>query len=183
MLKYLLIVLMATGAFASNYKLDKEHSNIGFVVKHFSISQIRGQFDDYEATIEFDESTKALIAANVSIKSSSINTQNSQRDNHLRDDSMLGSKKYPELKFSLSGFEATGEGTGKVKGELEIKGVSREVELNYSFGGLAKNRAGVDIVGFSLNGEIERASFGVNGAPGAVAPTVLLDIQVEAQKQ
>ena len=95
------------------------------------------------------------------------------------------SAKFPQIKFTMKSFENEGDGEGKIKGDLTIRDVTRPVELDYEFSGTGKNRKGVEIIGFSLEGEIKRSDF--NFAPEsstvALGDKIKINIDIEAVKK
>ncbi len=144
---------MSTGS-KTTWKLDKAHSEISFKVKHMMISTITGHFDDFNATVETD--TKDFINADFSFisKTASINTKNSDRDKHLKSDDFFNAEKYPELKFKSTSFDGS-----TLTGDLTIRDVTKEIELDVDFNGIAVDPYGQTKVGFEINAIINRKDF------------------------
>ncbi|ANE35522.1 putative periplasmic protein (YceI-like domain) [Campylobacter iguaniorum] len=165
---------------AAIYDLDKAHSNVNFKVKHLSISNVNGKFSDANAQIDLDNGVINSLSA--TIKTSSVNTDNDARDNHLQQADFFDSKQYPDMKFVMEKFVKDGENEGKVIGNLTIKNVTKPVTLDYEFGGKAKNMQGKNVIGFSLEGEIKRSDF--NFAPSSsnavLSDKIKINIDVEA---
>jgi polyisoprenoid-binding protein YceI len=92
--------------FAGNYNVDKSHSNVGFKVKHMMISNVKGNFNDFKGSFEYDEKTKTLKSLNGEIQVASINTDDKKRDDHLRAPDLFDAKKFPLITFKLTKIEA-----------------------------------------------------------------------------
>jgi polyisoprenoid-binding protein YceI len=155
---FLTLGLIASGAAAKEYILDTAHSSVGFTVKHMMISSVKGTFGSYDADIAFDPSTKKFTTLNARIKADSINTANQKRDEHLRSADFFEVEKYPSIDFAMSSYDAT---TGKMKGNLSIRGTTRPVELQTTINGIIKDMQGNERVGFTLEGLVDRKEFGL----------------------
>lgn len=172
------------------YLIDPAHTRIGFSVKHMGLSRVRGVFSDFEGTVTIGES-EADTSAEFTIQATSIDTGQSQRDEHLRSNDFLDMPNHPTLEFRSTKVELDGD-TWKVLGDLTIRGVTRSVTLDAEFEG-----AGPDIlgnaeqprIGFSAETTINREDFGVNWnqameAGGlVVGKEVKIELNVEAVRQ
>ncbi len=184
LIKLGLVLVLASGAlFASTYNVDTSHSTVDFKVKHMMVSNTKGTFDEFKGSFEYDEETKVLKSLNGEIKVASINTSNKKRDDHLRADDIFDAKKYPNITFKLTKIDGD-----DAYGDLTIKGVTRNVKLDFENGGTVKDPWGVERAGFSLSGKIKRADFGLTynsilEAGGvAIGEVVKLDIEMEGIK-
>ena len=97
----LLVVLVACGAAfaADEYKIDPVHSRVGFAVKHMVVNTVHGRFTDYNGIIVYDDKDPSKSSVNVTIKTASINTDNTGRDTDLRSANFLDVEKFPEITF------------------------------------------------------------------------------------
>lgn len=86
------VSLLSTGLFAKEYTLDKAHTDVGFKIKHLQISNVKGNFKDYSAVIDFDPASAEFKKLDVTIKIASVNTENQTRDNHLQQDDFFKAK-------------------------------------------------------------------------------------------
>ncbi len=111
------------------YELDPAHSSAHFSIRHMMISNVRGEFAKISGTIKFDRENPINSSVEASIDASSINTRDAQRDTHLKSADFLDVDKSPALVFRSKQIEP-GHGGGKVKGDLTIRGVTREVTLD-----------------------------------------------------
>lgn len=173
-------VIASTALFAGTYNVDASHSNVGFKVKHMMISNVVGKFDKFDGTFEYDEKTKTLKSLVGNIDVNSINTENEKRDAHLKDSDFFAAKDFNNIKFELAKIEGH-----KVFGKLTIRGITKDVELDFENNGTVKDPWGNTRVGLALSGKINRMDYGLKynkvlEAGGvAVDEIVKLDIQLE----
>jgi len=173
-------MLFVSSLFAGNYTIDKSHSSVGFKVKHMMISNVKGTFDTFKGSFEYDEKTNTLKSLTSEIEVASINTANKKRDAHLKADDIFNAKKYPKITFTLTKVE---EDTAY--GKLTMKGVTKEIKLDFEAGGSIINHRGKQVAGFALYGKLKRSDFNITWnkvleAGGvAVGDTVKLEIEVE----
>lgn len=181
----LAVSLLSTGLFAKEYTLDKAHTDIGFKIKHLQISNVKGNFKDYSAVIDFDPKSAEFKKLEATIKVASVNTENETRDNHLRQDDFFKAKKYPNMTFTMKKYEKISNEKGKMIGTLTLAGVSKDISLETEIGGFAKGKDGKEKVGFSLSGKIKRSDFkfAPNTSTLTLGDEVKLDIEAEANEK
>ncbi|TQR30607.1 protein yceI precursor [Campylobacter sp. MIT 99-7217] len=150
--------LFATSLSATEFTLDKTHTNVGFKIKHLQISNVSGNFKDYEGLIDFDEASKSFNKIQATIKVASVDTDNQTRDNHLQQDDFFKAKKYPDMTFVMKSYKKVSDTEGKVTGTLTIAGVKKDITLDAEIGGIGEQR-GTKKLGFSLSGMIKRSDF------------------------
>lgn len=167
MLKRLLItiaaVVMTISAIdAAEWKIDATHSTIGFEVKHLVISRIRGQFQEFDCNLNFDNS--AIEAGNVefTVQTASIDTDNEDRDKHLRTGEFFDTESHPTMTFKSSKVVKGDDNKFKLVGVLTIRGVTKEVTFDCEFYGVVKDPWGNTKSGFSAHAEINRQDFKVS---------------------
>ena len=146
----------------TKWVIDPTHSEIGFKIKHLMITNVSGKFDSFEAEVhtEGDDFTTAQIEAK--IKTASINTNNLQRDEHLRNSDFFEVDKHPEIIFSSTKVEKTSSENYVVYGNLSLKGTVKPVKLNVEYSGATKDLWGNQKAGFVISGKINRTEFGLN---------------------
>jgi polyisoprenoid-binding protein YceI len=120
------------------------------------ISTVSGNFEKFDTKVEANENDFTNADINVEVDVSSINTNNTDRDNHLKSDDFFNAEKFPVLKFKSKKFD--GE---KLVGDLTIRDVTKEVILETEFNGIAVDPYGQTKAGFELSGEINRKDFGL----------------------
>jgi polyisoprenoid-binding protein YceI len=156
--KLTLASILAVGTLlAGTYNIDKSHSSVGFKVKHLMISNVGGKFDKFNGSFEYDEKTKTLKSLVGNIEVNSINTDNEKRDAHLKSADFFDAKNHPKLTFTLSKIDED-----KAYGLITIRGVSKDIVLDFENNGSIKDPWGNTRVGLELNGKINRKDFGLN---------------------
>ncbi len=151
----------ATGT-QTKWKIDPAHSEILFKVKHLMITNVKGEFRKFEAEIISDGDDFSDAKINAVIDSSSIFTNNEDRDTHLKSDDFFDIENYPELRFESTEVNKLDAENYQLKGNLTIRGESREVSLDVELGGIIKDPNGNEKAGFSLSGKINRKDWGLN---------------------
>lgn len=143
------------------YKIDPLHSVIGFRVKHMMISNVNGNFNDFDATMvsDTDDFTDAKITFECDVNS--ISTNISDRDAHLKSDDFFSAENYPKINF-VSTKIIKNDDDYKIKGLLTIKGIEKEVELKAEYGGNDVDLYGQTKFGFEMEGAIKRSEFGLS---------------------
>jgi polyisoprenoid-binding protein YceI len=182
-------LIMVTAAMAGDtYKIDPVHSRVGFMVKHLVISNVRGNFVDFSGTIIYDPIDLAKSSVDVSINAASINTDNPDRDKHLKSPDFFDVEKFPEITFKSDHIEKKGEKFVAV-GKLTMRGVTKEVTIPFDFLGTAKDPQGNLRIGFEGATSVNRQDYGIswnkaldNGGV-LVGDEVKIDLSVEAVKQ
>ena len=143
---------------AAQYDLDLSHSSVGFSVKHLMITNVKGEFKEYDAKIDFDEKTKSFNKLEAVINTASIDTGIEKRDNHLRSEDFFLSDKFPQMKFVMNSYKAKNDG-GIVTGNLTIRGITKPVKLEVEDLATIKDFQGNNRVGFTLKGKINRMDY------------------------
>lgn len=157
-----MLVLIGTSLYAGDiYVLDVAHSKVGFSVKHMMISNVEGNFGAFEGTIEFDGKDITTLKANISVDVASINTNNADRDNHLKSPDFFDAANHPKATF-VSKKVVTRDGKNYLIGDLTIRGVTREVEIEFVYNGKITDPWGNTRIGFEANANINRKDFGVS---------------------
>ncbi|MBL0686675.1 MAG: polyisoprenoid-binding protein [Sulfurospirillum sp.] len=185
MKKILLIVLFLSSAvFASTYEVDMAHSKVGFKVKHMMISNVYGSFANYDATIDYDENSKKFKTLDANIEVSSINTENTDRDKHLKSAEFFDTEKFPTIGFKLLSIDKN-----KAIGELSIKKITKKVTFDFQNNGTVKDPWGNTRLGFSLETKINRKEFGLTSnklletGGLVVGDEVAITVDIEAKKK
>jgi polyisoprenoid-binding protein YceI len=184
---WLAVLALASSAWAADeYKIDPVHSKVGFAVKHMAISTVEGRFTDFNGSILYDDKDPSKSSVSVTIKTSSINTDNTSRDNDLRSANFLEAEKYPEITFKSKSVEKKGNGY-VAHGTLTIKGVSKDVDLAFTLNGPIDTGRG-KAMGAEAGLTINRQDYGVTwskslaGGELVVANDVIIKINVEARQ-
>lgn len=163
------------------WKVDPSHSEVQFKVKHLVISTVTGNFNSYEGKIEAEgdnfENAKAYFSADID----SISTNNEDRDNHLLSDDFFNAGEYPQMNFESTSFEKVGDNQYKVTGDLAIRDVTKEVELEAVHGGTVEDPYGNTKAGFEISGTINRKEFNLTWNAVTEAGNVVVGDDVKLQ--
>ncbi|KQL34985.1 YceI family protein [Psychrobacillus sp. FJAT-21963] len=143
----------------TKFNLDAAHSSIDFSVKHMMVSKVKGSFTNFTADLEgtAEDLTGATISFDIDVKS--INTNNEDRDNHLRSGDFFDTEKYQSIKFVATDIKKTDDGEYDVTGDMTIKGVTKPVTFEVEYGGKGTNPWGQEVVAFSADTKINRKDF------------------------
>ena len=142
------------------WTLDPTHSELQFKVKHLMITTVTGSLKSFSAALTStgDEFTNAAISFSGDI--SSLDTGNTDRDNHLKSGDFFDAEKFPTLDFKSTSMEKDGSDY-LIKGDLTIKETTKQVKLIAEFGGIATDPWGNTKAGFTLSAKINRSEFGL----------------------
>lgn len=154
------ISVVAPSVYAEKYELDKAHTNISFTAPHLMVSKVRGEFEQFQGTFEFDEKSQKLDKINVSIKADSVNTHEADRDKHLRSPDFFDVTKFPELKFKSTKIHFENSKPDKIEGDLTIRGVTKNVTLDVDYKGAVTDPWGQRVIAFDAETKINRKDYG-----------------------
>jgi len=144
-----------------SWKIDPAHSEINFTVRHMMISNVRGRFEAFTGTVEFDQQNPANSSVDVQIEAASVNTREAQRDTHLRSADFFDAETHPYLTFKSKKVEVVDDSHGRITGDLTIHGVTKEVVLDTEFNGMSQSPWGFSSAGFSATTKINRNDWGL----------------------
>lgn len=145
----------------SAWNLDPTHSEAQFKVKHLVISTVTGSFNKFESHLSKENENWENTNVTFSVDVHSIDTNNVDRDGHLKSADFFDVANHPNMTFNSTEFKMTDENIYNVTGNLTIKGVTKEVTLIATFGGEMVDPYGNHKAGFEVTGEISRESFGL----------------------
>jgi polyisoprenoid-binding protein YceI len=169
----------------TTWKIDPAHSELQFKVKHLMISTVTGYFNNFNLEVQAngdDFATASNIVFTADIDS--INTNNEQRDGHLKSAEFFDAARFPQLRFEGDKLEVKGD-EGTLYGNLTIKGVTKPVTLQVEIGGQAVDPYGQTKAGFTVTGKINRKEFGLTWSAVTEAGSVVVgdDIKIHAEVQ
>lgn len=169
----------------TNWKLDPAHSELLFKVKHLMITNVKGEFRTFDASIVSDGSDFEDAKVTLSIDATSIFTNNPDRDAHLRSADFFDTDNHPKLTFESTEMTKRSEDVYELRGMLTMKGVSKEVVLDVELGGVATDPYGQKKAGFSLNGVLNRKEWGLNWNAALETGGVMVseDVRLSAEVQ
>ncbi len=170
----------------TTWTLDKSHSKVGFSVTHMVVAEAEGKFDDFDITVLSKSDDFNGAEVEFTAKVGSINTENENRDKHLKSEDFFNAEQFPDIKFK--GTLVKEGGKYKLKGKFTMKEVTKDVEFDVTYGGSIDTGRGVK-AGFKLAGTINRQDFGVKWAnklqdgSAVVSDEVAISCKIELNKK
>jgi len=167
------------------WTVDPGHSTVGFAVKHMGIATVRGKFEQFEGALEVTEDG---VVARGTVQTASVNTNEEQRDGHLRSADFFNAEVNPVISFTSTAIESIDEETFEITGDLTINGVTNPITLKAEVQGLDTDPWGNERVGLEVSGQLSRGAYGMtfNQALGSgnmlVADKVKLALDISAVK-
>jgi len=169
----------------TKWKIDPAHSEVQFKVKHLMITTVTGYFKHFDLEVEtdgddFTKAKKIVFTADVD----SIETNNAQRDTHLKSSDFFDSENHKQIKFVGKRYEQAGEDY-KLTGDLTIRGITKSISLNVEYGGIVVDPYGQTKAGFTIVGKVSRKEFGLvwNAVTEAGQIVVSDDIKLHCEIQ
>ncbi len=175
------------GYIAGTWAIDAAHSAVSFSVRHLMVSKVRGSFRTLEGTLTTAENP-AESAVTATIDLASIDTNNADRDAHIRSADFFEVEKYPTMTYRSSGLRAEGDDF-ILDGELDLHGVVKSVPLKLELNGFGPDPYGGTRVGFSATTEISRNDFGIDihmpldGGGVVIGDKIAISLEIEAVLQ
>ena len=162
----------------TKWVIDPTHSELTFKVKHLMISNVKGEFRNFDAAIESDGEDFSKARVTATVDASSVDTNNSDRDTHLKSADFFDVENFKKISFKATTCNKLDEDNYQLKGILGMKGVEKEVVLDVEFGGFVKDPYGNDKAGFSFSGKINRKDWGLNWNAALEAGGVMVSDEV-----
>lgn len=171
------------GYVTGTWTIDQVHSDISIVARHFMVSKVRGHFKEYSGTIVTAENPlESSVTA--TINATSIDTNNDQRDGHIRSADFLDVENFPEITFKSTSLAAKGDDF-ELTGDLTLHGVTKPVTMALEISGIGPDAYGGTRFGFSAKTSILRSEFGMSFHPvmetGGAVVSDKLDVHIEIE--
>lgn len=179
-------LLTGSGAIAQpqQYTIDDEHFSMTFKAMHIGYAYVIGMFREVEGQFVYDPETRMVKDGEVIIPADSVFTNHEKRDEHLRGEDFLNVSDHPKIRFEVTDFEATGQSTGKLTGDLTLLGETNPVTLDVVLNKAAEYPIGHGeyTLGLTAHGEIKRSDWGMTYglAEELVGDKVRLQFEFEA---
>src|SRR5690606_27445997 len=173
---------------AGTWTIDPTHTEVGFSVRHLAISKVKGKFERFAGTfVTAENPLDSKVEATVEV--ASVNTNQADRDGHLRTGDFFAAEEYPEFTFKSTGARQEGDAF-KVDGDLTLRGVTKPVTFDFELGGFGSDPYGNYKVGFTATTVVKREDFGIKwnaaletgGFMLANDVTITLDVQAALQQ-
>ena len=156
----IIIFINSVTAAPETHSIEKTHSDITFKIRHL-FSKVSGRFTDFQGDISYDGAKADASSVNVTIQTASINTDNADRDKHLKGEDFFDAAKHPVITFKSKSVKKTGENEADVTGDLTMHGVTKEVVLKTKFTGKGKDAWGGFRSGWEASTKVNRQDFGI----------------------
>lgn len=170
---------LPTNLTPGTYVADPTHTQASFTVRHAGISKVRGTFGEFDATLVVGETlTESTVTADIQL--ASVSTKDENRDGHLKSADFFDVETFPVMSFRSTGLQGE-PGAFTLLGELTIKGVTKQVELDAEFGGQTVDPFGATRAGFSASTTISRKDFGITWNAALEAGGVLVSDKVKIE--
>ncbi len=172
----------------TKWSIDKAHSKVQFSATHLIISEVTGEFKNFDGSIETSGDDFSNAKVNFTIDVSSISTDNEQRDNHLKSDDFFNAQKFPKMTFVGKSMQKVGDNKYKLVGDLTIRDITKQIALDVTYNGTVKDPWGNTKAGFKITGELNRFDYNLKWnalmeAGGAVVGKMIgITINLELQK-
>ena len=181
-------VTATTAVPTGTWTVDASHSKVGFAVKHMGIATVRGEFTEFAGALEIGDDLSTAKAYGT-VKVATVDTNEPQRDDHLRSPDFFEAERYPEMTFESTRIEALDDEAFRITGNLTLHGVTNEVVLHADVLGTDIDPWGNERVGLEITSQLSRGDYGMkfNQALGSgnvlVADKVKLALDISAVKQ
>ena len=165
----------------TTWKIDPAHSEVNFNVKHLLVSTVRGNFDKFDANIETSKEDFSDAKIEFEADINSISTKNEQRDAHLKSSDFFDADNNPKMTFKSTSVKKVSDYELKVKGNLTLRDVTKEISLDVIYNGTVDGFGGSKVAGFEVRGKLNRFDYGLqwNGLTEAGGIVVSNEIKIE----
>ncbi|HEX6900963.1 MAG TPA: YceI family protein [Thermoanaerobaculia bacterium] len=188
-LKALALSLLLPGAVLAQpatYKVDADHSGVNFTIRHF-VSNVPGRFRDFDGVIKYDPKNPAASSVEFTVQAASIDTDNNNRDEHLRSPDFFDVQKFPTLTFTSTKVVPKGSNMLDVTGNMTMHGVTKQITIPVEVMGFVKTPRG-EKGGFETNFKIDRKEYGITwnnvmDSGPVLGDEVKITIAIEANRQ
>lgn len=145
----------------TKWKLDTTHSELQFKVKHLVISTVTGSFKSFNVDVHTEGNDFSTAEIKLTADTASIDTGNDQRDGHLKSDDFFNAANFPHLTFESTSIKKVDAENFILSGNLTIRNITKQVDLNVVLGGVAVDPYGQTKAGFEIEGKVNRKEFGL----------------------
>jgi len=170
---------------ADEYAIDKKgmHASIQFKISHLGYSWLWGRFNDFDGTIDYDKNNPQASKVDVTIVTSSVDSNHALRDKHLRDTDFLDVSKFPEARFVSTSYTENKDGSGLLKGDFTLRGVTRNITIDINKIGEGKDPWGGYRIGFEGKTRMALTDYGITKNLGPASKELDLIFSIEAKRK
>ncbi len=170
---------------ADDYIIDKKgmHASIQFKISHLGYSWLWGRFNDFNGSFSYDKNKPEDSKVEVTINTRSVDSNHAERDKHLRGKDLLNVDKYPTARFISSSFVQKNDGTGQLKGDFTLHGITKPITIETQYIGAGKDPWGGYRIGFEGTTRIALSDFGILKNLGPASKELELIFAIEGVRQ
>lgn len=186
---FVLFLLLSVPALAqTKWAFDKVHSKVEFSVSHLVISEVSGFFKSFDGTVEATKDDFSDAKIDFSVDINSIDTDNQNRDGHLKSDDFFNAEKFPKMIFKGKSLKKVGKNKYKLTGDLTIRDITKSITLDVVYNGTVKDPWGNTKAGFKVKGTVNRFDYGLKWntlmetGGAVVGKDVEIKVDLELQK-
>ncbi|MFK5894224.1 MAG: YceI family protein [Pseudomonadota bacterium] len=181
----LALSIVTTNVMADDYVIDKTgmHASIQFKISHLGYSWLWGRFNNFGGTFNYDKNKPEASKIEVTINTNSLDSNHAERDKHLRSDDFLDVSKYPKAKFTSTSFTQKADGSGILKGDFSLHGVTKPIIINVQTIGEGKDPWGGYRIGFSGTSRIALADYDIAMNLGPASQELDLIFSIEGVRK
>lgn len=165
------------------YEIDPVHTTVLLKVKHLGVADAYGRFNEVAGEVRHHETDPAKTSITFTVKAASIDTNNADRDKHLRGPDFFNSGEFSDLSFVSSKVTKKSDNVYEVTGDFTVRGKTLPVTFDFAFGGTGKNIQQKDIFGGAAEFTVKRSAFGIDYLPQALGDDVTVIVSLEGIKQ
>src|SRR5262245_33853468 len=166
---------------ADTFTVDPVHSSVSFQIEHFGISYVHGRFNEMSGEFSIDKDDPSKSSITLTIKVDSVDTNNKQRDGHLKSPDFFNAKQFPTISFKSKSLKAAKDGY-EVMGDLTMHGETKEISFTLH-GGKEMEMKGQKRIGYWSELRLKRSDFGMKNMMGGIGDTVYVSVGVEGTKK
>lgn len=179
------LIISAVSLSAATWNFDATHTSVGFEVSHMVISSVDGKFQKFDGSVVTEGNSWENATVNFTIQVNSIDTDNDDRDNHLKSADFFDAEKYPTITFKGKSMKKVDDNEYELVGDLTMRGVTKEVTLEVEHNGTITDPYGNTRAGFSIEGSLNRFDYGLEWSKtldtGGLVVGNEVDIKIEAE--
>ena len=179
----MLLLMLSSVLWAEKYKLDAVHSGVHFKVQHFSSGYSWGRFNDFKGSLEWDDNDLAASKISIEVQADSVDSNNSKRDQHLRNADFLNAKEFPTIVFDSTSISPKDSQTYTMSGDLTLHGVTKTIEVELVKTGAGKDPWGGSRVGYETQFTVKRSDFGMTYNLEGIGDEIHMMISLEGVKR
>lgn len=168
---------------ADTYEVDDGHTSVLFAVQHFNAAWVYGRFNDVKGTFTWDAAKPSDISFDVSIATTSVDTDSDKRDDHLRGPDFFSSKEFPTLTFKSKTVTKKDADTYTVTGDLTLHGVTKPITVDFDYTGEGKDPWGGYRLGLHATFTIKRSDYGITAMSDGLSDEVRITVALEGTKK